>query len=46
MKDEKYKPSNKCDQAEGNGSKHKPAHHPKIVKKLAIIVSVDNAGMR
>ena len=45
MKNEKDQPTDKCDQAEGNSSKHEPTHHAEIVKKLAVIVAVYNAGM-
>jgi hypothetical protein len=45
MEDEKDQPTRKCDYSAGNSNKHEPTHHPEIVKKLAIIVSVDDAGM-
>src|SRR5437764_11465126 len=43
MKNQKDEPTGKCDQPAGNSNKHEPSHHPEIVKKLAVLVSIDNA---
>jgi hypothetical protein len=45
MKDEKDQPTDKCEQSAGKSHKHEPTHHAEIVKELAVIVAVYNAGM-
>ena len=45
MQNHKDKPTGKCDQIAGNSNKHEPSHHAEIVKKLAVVVSINDAGM-
>ena len=45
MENEEDKPTGKCNQAARNRDKHEPTHHAEIVKKLAVIEAVYNAGM-
>ena len=45
MENEKDQPARKCDQAAWNSNEHEPTHHTELVKKLAIIVPVDDARM-
>ena len=46
MENEEYQPTDKCHQAARNSNKHEPTHHTELVKELAVIVAVYNAGMR
>ena len=45
MKNQKDEPADECKQARGKRNQHEPTHHTERIKKLAAIVSVDDARM-
>ena len=45
MENQKNQPTGKCDQATRNGNEHEPSHHAELIKKLAVVVSIDDARM-
>ena len=45
MKYENDQPNHQCECAARKRNKHQPTQHPERIKKLAIIVSSDDAGM-
>src|SRR5438067_10348878 len=46
MENQKDEPADECEQARGKSNQHEPTHHTERIKKLAIIVSVNDAWMR
>jgi hypothetical protein len=45
MEDENHQPGHQCEYAAGKSNKRQPTQYPKRVKKLAVIVPADDAGM-
>jgi hypothetical protein len=45
MQNENDQPSRECEQSAGDSNEHQPTQYPEGIKEVAIILSVDNAGM-
>ena len=45
MNDENDRPNDKCEQASGKSNKHQPIQHSERIKKLAIVMIANDAGM-
>ena len=45
MEDENDQPNDERKYTSGKSNKHEPTQHPERIKKVSIILSVDDAGM-